>query len=389
MPKNAKSFLPFFPLITRYPFLRTTGIFLEHEFGSLEGIFKANSRVIAEGIERGREIVKKVIEGGELNQTTYEDFFCLDCDTGCFKKCDINFLSKECISCSECFKNCPLDVPAEFYLKRRKDAIISAVSYIYSKILVSNLDDWVLRRYAIKEAERLSKTFELENPLILSLLASDLGVKVGHSSDSRFKVHVSSYLKVAVRLKSPNWRLLNRELKRGYISLNRADFLRVLKEHLRIRLSQKEQIADLATEDIEELRVIAARKREKLPKISFDRIEISKFPPCMRKILADLQAGVNLPHTARFALTSFLLNLGMDVNEIISLYKTAPDFDEDKTRYQVEHIAGAKGTEYETPSCETMKTYHNCFYDDSCKGIFHPLSYYKRELGKKKARVRD
>jgi DNA primase large subunit len=204
---------------------------------------------------------------------------------------------------------------------------------------------------------------------------------------------VASYLKVAVRLKSPNWRLLNRELSGGFVPLPTADFVRVLKEHLRIKLSQRESLpvgsVKIAEEDINRLKAIAARKRERMPRISFEKIEVSRFPPCMKRILADLQAGVNLPHTARFALTSFLLNLGMEVEEIIDLYKTAPDFDEDKTRYQVEHIAGAKGTEYETPACETMKTYHNCFYDDSCKGIYHPISYYKREMRRRRAKVRE
>ncbi|MBO8181705.1 MAG: DNA primase large subunit PriL [Archaeoglobus sp.] len=381
--------------------MKITGIFLEHEFGGFERIFETSNRVLAEGIEKGREIVEAIIEEKEFQtRPIHEDFLCIDCDVACFKKCEKEFLSEECISCSECFRNCLLEHPTEFYRKRKKDAIISAVSYLYSRILVSNLDDWVRRRYAIKEAERYSKSFVLENPLILKLLASDLAVKsefrpkfrseLRSESKSQIKVHVSSYLKVAVRLKSPNWRLLNRELKRGYISLNRTDFNRILEEHLRIKLSQKELafVPEIAKKDIDVLKAKAARKRESLPKISFEKIEISKFPPCMRKILADLRAGVNLPHTARFALTSFLLNLGMDVDEIISLYKTAPDFDEDKTRYQVEHIAGAKGTEYETPSCETMKTYHNCFSDESCKGIYHPISYYKRELAERKIRAK-
>ncbi len=401
-----RPFLPFFPLIIKYPFLKITGIFLEHEFGNVENMLNAAKKnyVVVEGIERGKEIVKSIIEGSEVSSNgIYEDFFCLDCEIACYKKCTTEFLSHDCISCGECFRNCTFESETEFYLKRRKDAVISAISYLYSRILSSNLEDWVLRRYAIKESERYASTFHFERVPILKLISSDLGVKArypGNSKNSKnprnskdFKVHVSSYLKVAVRLKAPSWRLLNRGLKNGYIYLNKEDFLRVLKEHLRSKLSQKENYTsmlefDFIREDIEELKVIAERKRERLPKISFEKIEVSNFPPCMRKILSDLQAGVNLPHTARFALTSFLLNLGMDVEEIIGLYKTAPDFDEDKTRYQVEHIAGAKGTEYETPSCETMKTYHNCFYDDSCKGIYHPIQYYFEKIKKNRGLVK-
>jgi DNA primase large subunit len=375
-----RAFLPFFPLIIRYPFLKISGAFLENEFGGFEGIFNARNEVVVEGIERGKEIVRASIEDRTIpNFSTYEDFYCLECETACFKKCERDFLGKECIGCSDCFKSCLLDASTEFYLKRKKDAVISSVSYLYSKILVSELDDWVLRKYAIRESERYSKNFVSEPKPILKLLASELGVKA--EFNSTFRVHVSSYLKVAVRLKSPSWSLLNRELRRGYISLSRSDFLRVLEEHLRIKLSARERIdVKFAEEDIYELRILAARKREKLPKIRFERIDVLYFPPCMRRILSDLQAGANIPHTARFALTTFLLNLGMEVNEIISLYKTAPDYDEEKTRYQVEHIAGAKGTEYDTPACDTMKTYHNCFRDESCKGVYHPVQYYMRRI---------
>jgi DNA primase large subunit len=383
-----RTFLPFFPLIIRYPFLKISGAFLENEFGGFEGIFNARNEVVAEGIERGREIVRASIEDKSIpDLSTYEDFYCLECEIACFKKCEKDFLSKECIECSDCFKSCSLDALTEFYLKRKKDAIISAVSYLYSRILVSELDDWVLRRYAIKGSERYSKNFVSEPTPILKLLASELGVRA--KFNSIFRVHVSSYLKVAVRLKSPSWSLLNRELRKGYISLSKSDFLRVLEEHLRIKLSAREIVdADFAKEDVYELKMMAARKREKIPRIKFKRIEVSHFPPCMRRILSDLQAGANIPHTARFALTSFLLNLGMDVSEIIGLYKTAPDFDEEKTRYQVEHIAGAKGTEYDTPACETMKTYHNCFRDESCKGVYHPIQYYMREVKAKRERAR-
>ncbi len=57
----------------------------------------------------------------------------------------------------------------------------------------------------------------------------------------------------------------------------------------------------------------------------------------------------------------------------------APDFREDLTRYQVEHITGAGGTEYTSPSCKTMITYGNCYGKDKfCEFVSHPLTYYRR-----------
>jgi DNA primase large subunit len=63
----------------------------------------------------------------------------------------------------------------------------------------------------------------------------------------------------------------------------------------------------------------------------------------------------------------------------MELYRMAPDFREDLTRYQVEHITGGSGTEYTSPSCKTMTTYGNCYGKDKfCEYVSHPLTYYRR-----------
>jgi DNA primase large subunit len=82
----------------------------------------------------------------------------------------------------------------------------------------------------------------------------------------------------------------------------------------------------------------------------------------------------------RFALTSFLLNIGMNVEGIIGLFRVSPDFDEERTRYQVMHIQGATGTVYKSPSCDTMVTYGNCVGKEHlCERISHPLGYYRKK----------
>jgi DNA primase large subunit len=96
-------------------------------------------------------------------------------------------------------------------------------------------------------------------------------------------------------------------------------------------------------------------------------------------MLSKVSKGINLAHSARFALVSFLLQINMTPDEVIALFATSPDFDQDRTRYQVEHIAGATGTRYKPPACATMATYGNCpGEDDLCRRIRHPLSYYER-----------
>jgi len=100
-------------------------------------------------------------------------------------------------------------------------------------------------------------------------------------------------------------------------------------------------------------------------------------PPCMTAILEALKRGENLPHAARFAITTYLLKRGWDVEQIVELFRNAPDFNEKITRYQVQHIAGKVGgrKEYAVPNCETMRQWGLCVA--TCN-VRNPLQYLKR-----------
>ncbi|MEM0011402.1 MAG: DNA primase regulatory subunit PriL, partial [Candidatus Bathyarchaeia archaeon] len=116
-------------------------------------------------------------------------------------------------------------------------------------------------------------------------------------------------------------------------------------------------------------------------------VESDLFPPCMRELYGALLAGRHLPHIGRFTITAFLLNIGMDPNLIIDLFRKSADFNERMTRYQIEHIAGQRGsgTKYVPPKCDTLQTHGLCpGMDDLCKRVRHPLTYYLR---KKKRRA--
>jgi DNA primase large subunit len=112
----------------------------------------------------------------------------------------------------------------------------------------------------------------------------------------------------------------------------------------------------------------------------FGAVEVERFPPCMKKLLAMTQQGTNVPHAGRFALTTFLHKIGMSSDDILKFFGQSPDFDESKSRYQIEHITGKlSSTEYTPPSCATMKTYGVCFDpDEFCPRINHPVSYYSK-----------
>jgi len=368
----AQPYLPVLPLIAKYPFIRLTAPFLQREYGGIDSVFSSEKKEVeVEAKELGKRIVEDVIDGKRVKvEYPRASFMCTSCDEKCFE-CEA-ILTKNfylCNACGKCFENCVQKISEETYRYWCMLARRNAIAYLSSRIVVSQLEPWVRRRYAVREADRYSELIRGEEEGVIKLLSADLGIKADF--DKSIRVHVTSYLRCAARIKADSWRLVNRRLGKGWIELDRDDFLRLLKEKLREKLEEPKEYHVL--EDyVSELSARAAIEKREVKELG--DVDTSCFPPCMKKILSDLQHGVNIPHTARFALTSFLLNIGLNINEIISLFSSAPDFDEEKTRYQVEHIAGAKGTEYSCPACDTMRTYHNCYAE--CK-VSHPISYYE------------
>ncbi len=104
----------------------------------------------------------------------------------------------------------------------------------------------------------------------------------------------------------------------------------------------------------------------------------------------EITSGHHLSHIGRFTLTSFLTNIGMTTEEVVNLYRSLSDFKERLTRYQVEHIAGARGsrTKYIPPRCDTLRTHGVCTgMNEICRKIRHPLAYYRRKLRTIKAKA--
>jgi len=72
--------------------------------------------------------------------------------------------------------------------------------------------------------------------------------------------------------------------------------------------------------------------------------------------------------------------VGKSIEEIIVLFQNAPDYNEKVTRYQVEHLAGLRGsgTRYSVPSCQKLLTQSLCFATEKCNGIRNPIQFGRR-----------
>jgi DNA primase large subunit len=269
------------------------------------------------------------------------------------------------------------------------DCVMELLSYPISRMIAVCIDDnYFKRRYALGEAVHAYKNLLNEPTNFLLDIAEEFNITTKYTEEkNQIKIHFVDYLKHApTRYKE--WKMINRTLDEGYIILTHKDLARIIQEALRARINEEldkrdcdNSIYRVFKEDVNRIQNTVLMHKKKIEAEPIGKLDISKLPPCMKDILAAIQKGENVPHIGRFALVSFLNSLKLGVNDIIKLFSTAPDFEEEKTRYQIEHITGnISSTSYKPPGCDKMRTYGICPVDktdDLCRRKRHPLSYYK------------
>jgi len=272
------------------------------------------------------------------------------------------------------------------------DANNELLSYPVARMIVSAVTDQMLvTRYAIAEAKKADKHLRGEEFTFIKSVAEELGLNVSVDEDT-ISVDFTDFLRFSAAMRSKDWKLINQRLQDGRVIVTKQRLVRLIQQMLTEKISSElplavnDDIMNAFSQDITVISKIMEEKRAEFKARSMGKVSIIRFPPCMKKLLTMIQSGENVPHTGRFALVSFLHTLGMNSDEVLETFSSAPDFDESKSRYQIQHITGEiSGTEYTPPECSTMKSYGICFDPDSlCKKdwMAHPLTYY-RSKGKR------
>jgi len=270
-------------------------------------------------------------------------------------------------------------------LTSQADAMVELLSYPVARMIVSAVaDPGVVKRYAIAEGKKANDRLRRVDIGFLMKVADELQLNV-RQQDGMFLVDFSDFLRFSAAMRDRAWKLVNQKVKDGWVEVTRYRLGRMIEQVITDKISAElplevnDEILERFAPTIEEVRETVRKEMEERKQQGFGRLSIVRTPPCMRKLLEMTRAGENVPHSGRFALVAFLHTLGMDSDDIIETFATSPDFDERKSRYQVDHITGEiSGTEYTPPECSTMKSYGICFNpDDLCKRIRHPLSYYR------------
>ncbi|HEX5891546.1 MAG TPA: hypothetical protein VFY41_01670 [Nitrososphaeraceae archaeon] len=254
----------------------------------------------------------------------------------------------------------------------------------------------ILKKYSLFEAMRAEKylTEDLRKErnnerkrLLLFKIFEDL-FKIHVDLDSKdtnlFKVRVTDYLTRALNFHEEEWKLINRLVHNGYVYLDADETVRLIRSELtsliysRIKSMTLSNLPDSIKAKVDYLRI------KLQPRYEYRRYQPTDYPPCIKNSLEVMNRGENLPHSARLMLATYMLAIGKSVDDIVILFHNAPDYNENITKYQVEHLAGNRGshTKYSVPSCEKLRNENLCFATEECSGITNPIQF-RSKLQKK------
>lgn len=261
-------------------------------------------------------------------------------------------------------------------------------------IAIATENPFIKKRYALAEAKQSYNDLKLEPKEKILAVAQNFGWDITMSDNSampyEFALSFKDYLKNIAGIQEKRWKLVNRLLVRGRVYLTKSEVARLLSEEVRNYIEKRLEVEDVPklppkiTEAAGRIKGLSIKKVSKGEIEAFPKtVMLEAFPPCIKALYETASSGRHIPHVGRFTLTSFLINVGMSLGDVNELFKSFSDYNERVTRYQIEHIAGERGsrTRYIPPKCDTLRTYGICMNpEELCQKVRHPLSYYRRRI---------
>jgi DNA primase large subunit len=255
---------------------------------------------------------------------------------------------------------------------------VELLSFPLSRALVLYVDDdWLRRRWALAEAARVERLLQSESDELLLHVINDLGLKV-KTEGGKWIMHFSQYLHLSKRLVTePRWKLVNRLMDKGLVTLTRPEVIRLVREWLYDSFTQTKPLP--TNWHPEEAKAVKEALQKRAAK-TVAPAPSKEWAPCM---VALRNRVADIGHFGLFALAAYMAQKGYEVKEIVDVLRVRSDFDEKIARYQVEHIAGQRGSrvKYRPPSCQSMKTHGLCIEDGKhCpNNIKNPTQYTNRQ----------
>ncbi len=308
--------------------------------------------------------------------------------------------------------------------------LLESFSYSYARLIVCASEQEVLiSRWAQAEAERAERLLCVDDaalPIIArtylsqiekvaapasatNLTTTAMGTTGqakpggrGGISDEVWQVGLADFIEICPRITGERWRLINHEVNGGKVILgdrrmgSQQQLARLLRERI------KEQImADALrrmTEVTDELAVRLAdavgMATTLIQQASSERLELSgveqdDWPPCMRKAVRELEAGINVNHFGRLFLASISATIGLPKETCAGFFINAPDYNPKTTAYQIGHVYDRA---YTPAGCAKLKLNACCAVqpgdDRLCDQpwLDHPMKYLRSQ---QRWRLRD
>ncbi len=250
---------------------------------------------------------------------------------------------------------------------------LSILSYPLARIFVNVAGKPMLTsRYAAGEANQAYYFLGHEKPEVIEKISNDLGFEIS-AEGLRFQ----DYLKLTSELAKadPKFRLVNRPVKSGFVSIDEKEKVSLLREFVRLKVLEPVDARGVPESFKKIAKGLAGFGARTADELKVDAVNKNALPGCVVGMLERLRNG-EASHNVMFILATFFINLGLKKDAMVEIFSTSPKFDEKTTSYQLEFLSGEKsGTKYTCPACATIKSYGLCPKD--C-GVKHPLQYYRK-----------
>lgn len=248
----------------------------------------------------------------------------------------------------------------------KKEAI---AVYAFARMLLGAMRNrYLAGRFAVAVSKLARKNINRETKEAITALLTGFGIRTERGS-----VYLPDYVRFTPH--DRHYALINREVRDGWVKTTEEEKKRMLEEAVRKHVEQVPFLKNpppAIKKAIEELEKQMPKFEEK--KVA--KVMPSDYPPCISHLVDELKKHHNLTHHARWLLAVYLINVGLNDDEIVSLYSNLPDFSEKVTRYQVAH---ARKRGYKVPACASVASFGLC---RAACGIVSPLAWVRG--GKKK-----
>ena len=241
-------------------------------------------------------------------------------------------------------------------------------SYAASRLILAAWDSMYVRgRVAVcesKAANAYLNSKEDKQANYDSFLAKSFNISF-FKENNHFKIPFYDYLMHCP--KDIKYKLTNMELQNGLVKITESQKSRILEEAVRKKLeAPSKKLANPSPQ----IKKAIARLGKYLPREKLEPIKIEQkdFPPCIQKMINDLQNSQNVAHSGRLSLAIYLIRAGLKDEQIAAVFQKAPDYNKETTEYQIKHIR-SKG--YSMPACKTMDTYGLCIAKCRCNSPLH------------------